>query len=160
MKYTFTLDRDAEKFCAFLKEHYVPAKSWVDPLGYCLWNMSHGFMASVIGEDDKVIAMGVARPVDRPGFGCLPFYFNANGKNLHMDLLVDISDDTKAILALRAFTMQRFGPRETVAMFRHSDENIRIYPYDKFWKNLLRLKRAQMKKEKKYGTEREPASST
>ncbi len=141
---------DAQKFCEFLVENYAPARDWEDPFGYCCWNMAHGFMAAVVGEDGNVVALGVARPVDRPGFGCLPYYFNENGRSLHIDLLLDISDDTRAIFALRDITMRRFGPRDTVAMFRHGDENIRVYPYYRFWENVARLKRARMKKEKKH----------
>ena len=151
------LYQDAGKFCQFMLEHYEPARSWVDPFGYCIWNMSHGFMAAVVDEDDKVVALGVARPVDRPGFGVLPFYANEQGRNLHIDLLVDIGDSTESIFAMRDLIFARFGPRETVAMFRHgeSDTALKVYEWRRFWNNVARIKRAKLKKEKEY----EPANS-
>ena len=143
---------DAKRFCKFLLEHYEPARTWVDPLGYCCWNMSHGFMAAVMGEDGNIVALGVARPVDRPGFGTLPFYANEQGRNLHIDLLVDIGDGTESIFAMRDLIFARFGPRDTVAMFRHgeSDTALKVYPWDKYWRNVARIRRAKRKKEKEY----------
>jgi hypothetical protein len=111
-------------------------------------------MAAVVDEDEKVVALGVARPVDRPGFGVLPFYANEGGRSLHIDLLVDISDTTESIFVMRDLIFARFGPRETVAMFRHgeSDTALKVYRWDRYWQNISRIKRVKMKKEKEYGT--------
>ena len=143
---------DSMKFCEFMVEHYEPAKDWVDPLGYCRWHMSHGFMAAVVGEDGNIVALGCARPVDRAGFGVLPFYWNEDGSCMHIDLIADASDDERAVLALRDVFIRRFGPRETVTLFRGNESAIHIYQYNRFWRHTARFK-----KRKHYGTTKQSA---
>ena len=88
------LQKDAEKFADFIQEHYPDAQSWKDPIGYCAWYISHFFIAAVCCEYGHIVAIGAARPVDRPGMGVLPAYFNEKGTCLHVDLLMDISQTT------------------------------------------------------------------
>jgi hypothetical protein len=138
---------DAERFSAFMTKHYPPAREWEDPVGYCAWYISKGYTAVVVDEDgEKIVAMCAMRPVDRPGFGVLPFYFNEEGKSLHIDLLIDTLADERAIMAFRQLFWMRFGKRKTVAMFRGPEESIHVYDYAKFWRHLTKMKRARIKK--------------
>jgi hypothetical protein len=150
------LKSDAEQFAAFLVEHYEPARTWCDPVGYCAWNISKGYIAVVVDDENgngEIVAMCAMRPVDRPGFGVLPFYSNDKGKCLHIDLLVDISDDLRAITAFRCLFWYRFGPRETITLFRGNEQSIHCYPYNKFWHAIARIKKVERKKENRHGTE-------
>jgi hypothetical protein len=144
------LREDAEKFAGFLVEHYPPALEWCDPVGYCAWNIAKGFIAAAINDDGKIVAMCAMRPVDRPGLGVLPYYYNHDGSNLHIDLLVDETSDERAIASFRALFGLRFGPRKTVAMFRHHEESLHVYSYTKFWNKLASVKKRQMKKDNKH----------
>ena len=142
------LKQDSERFAKFVTENYPRARDWEDPVGWCAWNIAHGFIAVVCdGEsNDNIVAMCVIRPVDRPGFGVLPFYFNEYGRCLHIDLLVDVTSDPKSIMVLRNFFMFRFGERETVTMFRHHEESIHVYPWRRYWNNLVRIKKRKRDK--------------
>jgi hypothetical protein len=149
------LREDAEQFAQFIQKHYPEAQSWKDPIGYCAWYISHFFIAAVCDEDTKeIIAIGAARPVDRPGMGVLPCYFNEKGTCLHIDLLVDVSPNLNPIIAFREMCKMRFPQCKTVAMFRHYESNIRVYPIDKFWRSLEKIKKTKVKKE----YQNEPAS--
>jgi hypothetical protein len=141
MNMPITLRKDAEKFAEFIVANYDNAKEWEDPVGKAAWYISHAFIAVVCSEQGHIVAVGAARPVDRPGMGVLPYYFNENGRNLHIDLLVDRSSDLRAIIAFRDLCKIRFPRCTTVAMFRHFETNIRVYQIGKFWKSLERIKR-------------------
>jgi hypothetical protein len=143
------LTEDAKAFAGFLVEHYPPAREWCDPVGYCAWNISKGFIAAAV-DGDRIVAMCAMRPVDRPGLGVLPYYYNEGGSCLHIDLLVDHSPDLRAITSFRTLFGLRFGPRKTVAMFRHHEESLHVYSYPKFWNKLASVKKRQMKKENKH----------
>jgi hypothetical protein len=148
-----TLKHDAEKFAQFLTAQYPPAREWCDPVGYCAWNISKGYIAAAVAESGEIVGICAMRPVERPGLGVLPFYSNENGTCLHVDLLVDISGDLRAITAFRKLFGIRFGPRKTVTMFRHTETALKVYPYHKFWANISRIKKVKMKKEsKQYGS--------
>jgi hypothetical protein len=142
-----TLEQDAERFAVFLKEHYPEAKTWEDPVNYCAWYIGHGFIAAVCDERGEIVALGAARPVERPGMGVLPAYFNDKGTCLHIDILVDTLSDNRALIALREFTKVRWPQCKTMAMFRHFESHIRVHPIEKGWRWLERIKRK--KKEKK-----------
>jgi hypothetical protein len=144
-----TLQKDAQRFAEFIKAHYPEAQTWKDPIGYCAWYISHFFIAAVCNADtNEIVAIGAARPVDRPGMGVLPCYYNEKGTCLHVDLLIDVSPDSRAIMGFREICRVRFPQCETVAMFRHFETNIRVYPINKFWKSLEKIKR--QKKEKQH----------
>jgi hypothetical protein len=145
---------DAERFSAFMLKHYPPAREWVDPVGYCAWYISKGYTAVVVDEDgEKIVAMCAVRPVDRPGFGVLPFYSHENGPCLHIDLLIDTLADDRAIMAFRNLFWMRFGKRKTVTLFRGTEESIHVYDYAKFWRHLTKMKRGRIKKKENYGIE-------
>jgi hypothetical protein len=147
------LKEDAEQFSEFLVQHYPPARGWCDPVGYCAWNIAKGFIAAAVSEDEDIVAICAIRPVDRPGLGVLPYYYNDGGSCLHVELLVDTSDDLRAIASFRELFGRRFGPRQTVTMFRRTEEAMRVYPYTKFWDKLASVKKRGMKKEdKQYGS--------
>jgi hypothetical protein len=80
--------------------------------------------------------------------GVLPAYFNEHGTCLHVDLLVDISPDLRAIKCFRDICTLRFPQCKTVAMFRHFETHIRVYDIEKFWKGLEKLKRIATKEKK------------
>jgi hypothetical protein len=141
------LMEDAKRFSGFMLKEYPCAREWEDPVGYCAWYISKGYTAVVVDEDgEKIVAMCAMRPVDRPGFGVLPFYFNEQGKSLHIDLLIDTLDDDRAIMAFRNLFYMRFGKRETVTLFRGTEESIHVYSWKTFWRHLTKMKRARIKK--------------
>jgi hypothetical protein len=145
-----TLQQDAEKFAAFIVANYPDAKEWTEPVRKAAWYIGHGFIAVVCNENEEIVALVAARPVDRPGIGVLPAYFNEHGTCLHVDLLLDISDDKRAMDVLELFFRMRFPQCTTIAMFRHFEEHIRTYRLDKFWKSFHKLKRRKPKKEQQH----------
>jgi len=144
-----TLQEDAEKFAQFILANYPDSKQWTDPVEKAAWYISHAFVASVIRDDGEIVALVAARPVDRPGIGVLPYYFNENGKDMHVDLLLDISSDKQAMNVLEVFFRLRFPQCTTISMFRHFEESIRVYDIHKFWQSFHKLKRRK-KKEKQH----------
>ncbi len=150
---------DAERFGAFLLEEYPRAREWEDPVGFCAWYIGMGYIAVVV-DDQKIVAMCAMRPVDRPGFGVLPYYYNEQGRSIHIDLLIDTLDDERAIMAFRNLFWMRFGRRETVALFRGDETAIHVYDYAKFWRHLTKMKRAKIKKENRNGTIQTVSTST
>ena len=95
-----TLRQDAEKFAEFIVNNYPDAKEWHDPVAKAAWYISLAFVAVVLGDDGEIMALLAARPVERPGLGVLPYYFNEAGTCLHVDLWIDISGDDRARLVL------------------------------------------------------------
>ena len=96
---------------------------------------------------DEIVAIGAARPVERPGMGVLPCYYNEKGTNLHVDLLVDTSSDERSILALVEIAKQRFPQCKTVAMFRHFEESLHVYEIQRFWKFVQKIRRKRKEKQ-------------
>lgn len=144
-----TLQEDAEKFAAFILANYPDAKDWYEPVRKAAWYISHGFVAVACCQHGKIMALVAARPVERPGLGVLPYYYNEHGTCMHVDLLLDISEDKRAMNVLELFFRMRFPQCTTIAMFRHFEESIRVYEIQKFWKSFHKLKRAK-KKEKQH----------
>ncbi len=151
-----TLQEDAEKFAAFIVANYPDAKDWTDPVRQAAWYIGHGFVAVVCNDDGEIVALVAARPVDRPGIGVLPAYFNENGTCMHCDLLIDISHDTRALIVLKMFCQLRFPKCTTISMFRHFEEHIRVYSLDKFWHSFAKIKKVRRKKKEK---QHEPAAA-
>ena len=75
----------------FIVNNYPDAKQWHDPVAKAAWYISHAFVAVVLGDEGEIVALVAARPVERPGLGVLPYYFNEGGRVMHVDLWVDIS---------------------------------------------------------------------
>lgn len=146
-----TLREDAEKFAAFIVANYPDAKEWTHPVEQAAWYINYGFIAAVLDDDREIVAILAARPVERPGLGVLPYYFNENGTCMHVDLLVDISPGKRALDVLKAFCQVRWPQCKTIAMFRHYETNLRCYTLSKFWKSFELIKRVKRKKEKDYG---------
>jgi hypothetical protein len=65
----------------------------------------------------------------------------------------------RAIMLFRNLFMFRFGPRETVAMFRRTEESIHVYDWLKFWNNLARVKRIRKKENKNAGKQQQSTVS-
>jgi hypothetical protein len=143
-----TLEEDAQRFAAFIVANYPDAKEWADPVGKAAWYINYGFIAAVYNEEGDIVALVAVRPVERPGIGVLPYYFNENGRCLHCDLLIDTSDDTRALMVLKLFCQLRFPQCTTVAMFRHYETNIRVYSLDKFWPSFEKIKKIRKRKKK------------
>jgi hypothetical protein len=143
---------DAEKFSRFILENYPEARNgWEDPLGLVAWYINYGFIVVVLDDDGEIVSLCSGRPVDRPGMGCLPYYFNARGTNLHVDLWIDISGDDRARVSLMKFARVRFPRVTTIAMFRHHEGTLHVYPIERFWKGFEKL-RGVKRKRKEYGT--------
>jgi hypothetical protein len=104
-------------------------------------------MAVAIGENGEIVAMWAARPVERPGLGVLPFYYNQRGKCLHVDLLIDTGRDKRAKAALWSLMLVRFGELETISMFRRTEEKLHVYPLKRFGEVLLRTDKIKKRKE-------------
>jgi len=134
-----TLQEDAERFAEFILAHYPPARTWDDPVSYCAWHIGHAFIAAVTDDDHEIVAIASARPVDRPGMGVLPAYFNEWGECLHIDLLIDTTDDRRAVLCLREMAKRRFPHCKVAAMFRHFEGNIKVYPIEKLYRSLEKI---------------------
>jgi hypothetical protein len=146
----FALRRDAMRFAEFVAKNYKDANQWPDLLGMMAWYIGHGFAAVVVDESGEIVALGSGRPVDRPGMGCLPYYFNAGGTCLHIDLLIDKSEDERACLALRGICQALFPQCKTVTMFRHYEGKLHVYPIAKFWRSFEKIRGAKRMKEKRY----------
>ena len=144
-----TLQLDAERFAEFVLKNFPEAKEWNDPVRQAGWYISYGFVAACCGHDGEIVALLAARPVERPGLGVLPYYFNERGKCLHVDLWIDVSEDDRARLALKEFSLARFPGCTTIAMFRHYETNLRVYTLERFWKQFEKIKRLKRKKRKK-----------
>jgi hypothetical protein len=144
-----TLQEDAEKFAAFILANYPDAKEWTQPVAKAAWYISHGFIAVACCECGRIVALVAARPVDRPGIGVLPYYYNEHGTCMHVDLLLDISEDKRAMNVLEIFFRMRFPQCTMISMFRHFEEHIRVYEIQKFWRSFHKLKRRK-KKEKQH----------
>jgi hypothetical protein len=146
-----TLLADAKRFAEFILQNYPGAKEWIDPVQQTAWYISHCFVAAVLGDDGEIVALGSARPVERPGLGVLPFYFNEGGKCLHIDLWIDNSGDEKACRALSNICKMRFPQCKVVTMFRHFEGQLHVYEINRFWKSLEKIKSVKRrKKEKQY----------
>jgi hypothetical protein len=141
-----TLQQDAERFAAFILENYPDAKQWDDPVMKAAWYISHGFVAVVCGEKGEIVALLAARPVERPGIGVLPYYYNEHGTCLHVDLWCDVSGDDRARLRLKEFALLRYPRCTTIAMFRHFEGKMNVYSLDKFWRSFEKIKRMRRKK--------------
>lgn len=152
-----TLEQDAERFAAFIVANYPEAKEWTEPVEKAAWYISHGFIAVVCNEKGDIVALVAARPVERPGIGVLPFYFNEYGHCLHCDMLIDTSDDTRALRILELFCQLRFPRCTTLAMFRHYETNLRVYDIQKFWKRFEKIKK--IRKREKKEQQHEPAEA-
>lgn len=124
----------------FVVEHYPPARTWEDPVQYCAWFVNRKFLATVRDPDtDEILAVGAARPIERPGLGILPGYYNEGGKCLHIDLLIDITDSKMGIFVLRELCRLRFPQCTVVCMFRHEGKHMRVYPLEKLFRRGERL---------------------
>ena len=103
MKKPTTLQQDAEKFADFIVNNYPDAKEWHDPVAKAAWYISLAFVAVVLGDDGEIVALCAARPVDRPGIGVLPYYYNEHGRDMHVALWCDVSGDDRARQVLKLF---------------------------------------------------------
>lgn len=152
-----TLEEDAEKFAEFILRNYPDAKQWNDPVQRAAWYIGHGFVAVVCDDDKEIVALCAARPVDRPGIGVLPFYFNEGGKCMHVDLWCDVSGDDRARQVLKLFFQYRFPQCTTISMFRHFEGKLNTYDIERFWKSFEKIKYAKRKKKEKRD---EPVTAT
>jgi hypothetical protein len=141
-----TLREDAERFAQFIVNNYPDAKEWHDPVAKAGWYIAHVFVASVLGDDGEIVALCAARPVDRPGIGVLPYYFNEKGRDLHVDLWCDVSQDDRARQVLKLFFQMRFPQCTTITMFRHYEEHLRTYSIQKFWRSFEKIRYVKRKR--------------
>ena len=148
-----TLERDAERHAEFVVKHVPQAKAWHDPVRQAAWYISHGFAMAVADIDTReIVSLVTARPVERPGIGTIPFYFNEGGTNLHVDLLLDIAPDNRSLMAVKLFLQMRFPQCTTIAYFRHFEEKLHVSHLPQFWKYYDRIKRTKRRKKVRHET--------
>ena len=113
------------------------------------WYISHALAATVVDEEGAIVALLAARPVDRPGIGVIPYYFNKGGGCMHIDIWLDVSEDDRARMVLCSWCRMRFPQCTTIAMFRHFEEKLRVYSLSRFWRSLEKIKYVPRKKKEK-----------
>jgi hypothetical protein len=143
----------------FVVKHVPEAKAWQEPVAQAAWYIGHGFAMAVHDADTgEIVSLVTARPVERPGIGTIPYYFNEGGKSLHVDLLLDIAPDNRSLIAVKLFLQLRFPQCTTVAYFRHFEEKLHVYRLPEFWDHYDKIKRIKGRK-KKDKREREKAGA-
>ena len=146
MKKPTTLQQDAEKFADFIVNNYPDAKEWHDPVAKAAWYISLAFVAVVLGDDGEIVALCAARPVDRPGIGVLPYYYNEHGRDMHVDLWCDVSGDDRARQVLKLFFQMRFPQCTTISMFRHFEGKLNTYDIKCFWRSFEKIRHVKRKR--------------
>ena len=136
-----TLKNDAEAYAKFFVDNVPQAKAWVDPVGQAAWYISHGFACAVRDGEDEIVSLVTSRPVERPGLGVIPYYFNEGGTTLHVDMLLDISPDQRSLMVIKLFLQWRFPQCTVVEYFRHFEEKLHVYKLPEFWAYYDRIKR-------------------
>jgi hypothetical protein len=144
-----TLEFDAFRVADFILRNYEPARKWADPVGYCAWYVSQGFLAMVCNDEGEIVAVVSMRPVMNPGDGAVPYRFDPEGTCIFIDLLI-VKNSPLSMAGLAYVFKARFGEREKVAYFRRSEERLRIHDYSVFFKNVTRMKSFSAQEMKRY----------
>ena len=123
------------KASEFIKKHYPSAREWDDPVGWCAWYVSNGFMVALHEpETGKILALVAARPVNSPEDGNIPYKHVENGSCIFIDLLLIEEGDPLIIPAFAMECRQRFGDRKQVAWTR-----VATHDYENFLRNAGRI---------------------
>ena len=137
-----TLKQDAERYAAFFADNVPQAKAWVDPVGQAAWYISHGFACAVHDADTgEIVSLVTARPVERPGLGIIPYYFNEGGTTLHVDMFLDTTPDSRSLQVIKLFLQMRFQQCTVVEYFRHFEEKLHVHKLPEFWDHYDKIKR-------------------
>ncbi len=119
----------------FMIRHYPQAKDWIDPIGYCAWYISNGFMAFLRKDDGTIVAMAAARPVTCADDGQIPFKHAHDGQCIFIDFLAIEGEQAVALPGFAFLLQNRFGERREIAFTRQS-----VHSYDDFVRNIGRIK--------------------
>jgi hypothetical protein len=80
------------------------------------WAVSHGFVLSVVNDDETLAGIAIIRPVMSPEDSKVECGFDPEGSCLSIDAV--IATGKGALAALGFATLKRFGMRETVCWQR------------------------------------------
>jgi hypothetical protein len=133
-------DMDKELYMAacrsseFIKRHHQQAQEWEDPVGWCAWYISNGFMVAMHRPDGSIGALACGRPVNDPEDGNIPYKFCENGPCIFIDFMAIEDHDALVLPAFGMMLFQRFGNREKIAYQRVS-----VHNYDNFLRNVGRI---------------------
>ena len=126
----------AKKSADFMIKHYPPVAEWADPIGWCAWYIDHGFMVALHREeDDSIIGMAAARPVNHELDGNTPYKHAAGGPCIFIDFLAIEGQDPLVLPTFARELRQRFGERKQVAWRR-----IVSHEYESFLRNAGRIR--------------------
>jgi hypothetical protein len=95
------------------------------------------FLATITEDEDsdKILALGVVRPIASKGDGLIPYEHDENGKHLFVDLF--LSKHPMGLAGLTAIFSKRFGPRESIIFLRKEETAPREYSFDEFRQKTL-----------------------
>lgn len=126
------------KSARFIMKNHAPIREWGwEPLlSWVNWHACMGFMATIMDENGKIVALGIIRPVAKPSDGLIPYEHDERGKHLYADL--HISRHQLGLAGLSALFSRRYGPRESVSFFRKSETNLRTYQYQQLHRKTIR----------------------
>jgi hypothetical protein len=116
-------------------EHWPGAKDWPDPIGWCAWYISNGFMATLHKKNGEIGAMAAARPVNCPEDGDTPYKHAKDGDCIFVDFLAVDDGERLALPGFALLLFHRFGERKQIAFVRKS-----VHTYDGFMRNLSRIR--------------------
>jgi hypothetical protein len=126
------------KCCAianFVREHYVPARIWIDPVGWVQFHLMHGFTSTVY-DGLKIVGFMVARPVDAPEDGFDTYKFKDESDCIFLDLLISPGEMPAPMSTFSRILEERYGKPKTLAYFRGLIPRLVVRDYDKFAENV------------------------
>ena len=103
----------------FVWRHYPPAKDWGRHLlqRWITWNCSHGFMLTVLGNEEQLLGLAVVRPMMREN--CYDErksnHFDEEGDTYFVDLGIALQPRLQVLQALGFAGLKRFGQRDYIA---------------------------------------------
>lgn len=100
---------------------------WID------WHWDHGFICRAFNESNELVGVLVIRPVIKAEDGAEHYAYDPEGSVIFVDLLV--CDDARALRALWAALLKRFGYRNSVAWSRNGAP-IKTYAVNKMDRRL------------------------
>ena len=95
-----------------------------------------GFLVTVMNDKERILAVGIVRPVAKPSDGLIPYEYDLAGKHLFVDLYV--ADSPLGLAALTAVFGRHFGARETVSFLRKDETSLRTYSHSRIRSKIVR----------------------
>jgi hypothetical protein len=137
------------KATKFIFDHYDPVKQWGWPIacGWVNWHACKGFMATIIDQQTgKIVAVGIARPVAKPSDGLIDYEYDEDGRHVFVDLI--LSTNPIGLAGIWAIFRNRFGERESISFFRHSETRLRTHNVKAMQRKVLSKKSYEPKPSK------------